>query len=43
MMKYTKTHVHKNILGWAGLDLNDVEFFFFLISLHLHVPILKFF
>jgi hypothetical protein len=31
MMKYTKTHVHnpkKNCLGWAGLDLNDVEFFF---------------
>jgi hypothetical protein len=31
-MKYTKTHVHnppKNILGWAGLDLNDLEIFFF--------------
>jgi hypothetical protein len=30
-MKYTKTHVHnppKNILGWAGLDLNDLEIFF---------------
>jgi hypothetical protein len=31
MMKYTKTHVDnppKNILGWASLDLNDVECFF---------------
>jgi hypothetical protein len=40
MMKYTKTHVHtapKNILVWEGLDLNDVEFSFSLISL----PILK--
>jgi hypothetical protein len=31
MMKYTKTYVHnhpKNILGWASLDLNDLEMFF---------------
>jgi hypothetical protein len=30
-MKYTKTHVHnpqKNSLGWAGLDLNELENFF---------------
>jgi hypothetical protein len=31
MMKYTKTHVHnppKNIIGWASMDLNDLEIFF---------------
>jgi hypothetical protein len=32
-MKYTKTHnPPKNILGWAGLDLNDIKKFPYLSS-----------